>query len=314
MSYFFADDRTSSYVDTTHDSGLSREERVTRLKQELRDHIRGFGDFKVLSIEWLKMTESLLQVANVATMEASVQTEMAFKLQKGKKQGGTLWDQEREELAVRILLEEGKLNLCLRIIVNFKEAQLDGSFQKICEQVGHSFQVDIGRIQERCRTFEKSIGTLLYLAFEHVEALQILDLQVLVQYCASVLSNAKSAIDKSQESFVIVYLTQLASKMEEIDEDRIMGLFLDHQIISLTCVHFSKFAFSAELWDHFVTFLNSVVCAEAFATDPISFVSAQSKKNLLSLRPSFENAWNLRKEKSSYRALVDYLTKAARDP
>lgn len=42
-------------------------------------------------------------------------------MQQGKKTSGTLWDQEQDELAVRILLEEGKLNLALRILHKFKQ-------------------------------------------------------------------------------------------------------------------------------------------------------------------------------------------------
>ena len=38
-----------------------------------------------------------------------------------KKDGSTLW--ECEELALRYLLEDGKLNLCLRNLVSFKEEQ-----------------------------------------------------------------------------------------------------------------------------------------------------------------------------------------------
>ncbi len=48
--------------------------------------------------------------------------------QQGKKAQGTLWDQEKDELSIRILLEEGKLNLCLRVLQNFKETERGASF------------------------------------------------------------------------------------------------------------------------------------------------------------------------------------------
>ncbi len=54
---------------TVPDATANREERLARLKAELREHIRALGDFKFLSVEWLKMAESLQQVANVASME-----------------------------------------------------------------------------------------------------------------------------------------------------------------------------------------------------------------------------------------------------
>ena len=43
--------------------------------------------------------------------------------QAGKKSTGTLWDANRDELAIRILLEEGKLNLALRVLHKYKIAQ-----------------------------------------------------------------------------------------------------------------------------------------------------------------------------------------------
>jgi len=41
----------------------------------------------------------------------------------GRKSEGTLWDQETQQNAIRVLLEEGKLNLVLRLLRNYKEAQ-----------------------------------------------------------------------------------------------------------------------------------------------------------------------------------------------
>jgi hypothetical protein len=48
--------------DAAPDPNASREDRIAKLKCELRDHIRSFGDYKLLSVEWLKMAESLQQV------------------------------------------------------------------------------------------------------------------------------------------------------------------------------------------------------------------------------------------------------------
>jgi hypothetical protein len=38
---------------------------------------------------------------------------------------GSLWDQERDEISVRVLLEEGKLNLALRILQQYMEVALN---------------------------------------------------------------------------------------------------------------------------------------------------------------------------------------------
>ena len=79
----------------------------------------------------------------------------------GKKAEGTLWDQQRDELAIRILLEEGKINLCLRTLQHYKELERRADFRDTQVDVGKSFGVDLSRVIERCRTFERSLGALL---------------------------------------------------------------------------------------------------------------------------------------------------------
>jgi hypothetical protein len=108
------------------------------------------------------------QVANVAFMEkhmpagaeaasaaAGAAGAAAAPQQQGKKAQGTLWDQEKDELAIRILLEEGKLNLCLRTMQNFKECERRADFADVQAAVGQSFGVELSRVVERCKTFER---------------------------------------------------------------------------------------------------------------------------------------------------------------
>ena len=46
---------------------------MSRLKVELREHIRYLSDFDLLSTEWLRMADSATQIANVALMETMLQ-------------------------------------------------------------------------------------------------------------------------------------------------------------------------------------------------------------------------------------------------
>lgn len=214
--------------------------------------------------------------------------------QQGKKAQGTLWDQEKDELAIRILLEEGKLNLCLRTLQNFKECERRADFADVQAAVGQSFGVELSRVVERCKTFERryvltkccicsrvgicfhptdpdrairshlvlgcvamsakkysgrlchsiyllslcisfcvfpwcvfridvcgarSIGALMRLSFNHVEALQILDLPNLIQHCAqcfatSLASDSAAApfeCEKMQDSLAVQVSCALAS-------------------------------------------------------------------------------------------------------
>ena len=62
--------------------------------------------------EWLGLTDSLQHIANVALMEHRLPRDS---------EDSTLW--EGEELTVRYMLEEGKLNLCLRLMEEYKSGQ-----------------------------------------------------------------------------------------------------------------------------------------------------------------------------------------------
>jgi hypothetical protein len=60
------------------------------------------------------MAEIFGRVANITDVES--------KLPSGKKDA-TLW--ETEEQALRFIIEDGKLNLCLRLLVEFKSRQIE---------------------------------------------------------------------------------------------------------------------------------------------------------------------------------------------
>jgi hypothetical protein len=171
------------------------------------------------------MAESLQQVANVAFMETHLPgVDQNAVQQQGKKKQGTLWDQEKDELSVRILIEEGKLNLCLRVMQSMKESERSPTFQADMTAVSKQYDVSMSRVIERCKTFERALGSLLLFAFRHVEAMQILDLPNLMAHCAQVLQHVLSApaaaapaeIEKMQEAQVVHYLYCLALHMEEV--------------------------------------------------------------------------------------------------
>jgi len=90
----------------------SLEELSEKLKSDLRRHIRCIGNFPVLSDRWCDMADTLGRVAVVSEAEANLPREA---------EGATLW--ETEEAALRYVLEDGKLNLCLRNMVDFKQVR-----------------------------------------------------------------------------------------------------------------------------------------------------------------------------------------------
>ena len=85
---------------------------AARLATDLRKHIRSLGNFPILSPEWIESAEVFGRIASISDMESSLPS---------GKEDATLW--ETEEQALRFLIEDGKLNLCLRNMIEYKAFQ-----------------------------------------------------------------------------------------------------------------------------------------------------------------------------------------------
>ncbi|RHY37642.1 hypothetical protein DYB25_007491 [Aphanomyces astaci] len=79
-----------------------------------------------------------------------------------KQDNATLW--ECEELALRYILEDGKLNLCLRLLVEYKDYEHGISQRDLDVQP---------EAKELISQFERGLGVMLKNAWLHVEALQV---------------------------------------------------------------------------------------------------------------------------------------------
>jgi len=195
------------------------------LSNDLRNHIRNLGNFPILSDSWCSMADTFGRVANISEMEA--------KLPKDR-EDATLW--ECEELALRYVLEDGKLNLCLRNLIEYKH------FERGLRSNSSSVTADQ---MVKLDAFERGLGTVLRNAWRHIEALQTTDLPLLVEYIGDVFEDAicypeilerrlKSGdLHLRQEIIVIYYLHGLMSQIEEMTEERVMPLLKERRLFSL---------------------------------------------------------------------------------
>ena len=150
------------------DGGL--DDLTRKLADDLRVQIRKLGCVPLFSEEWFDMADVFGRIANVSDMES--------KLAEGK-EGKTLW--ETEEQALRFLMEDGKLNLCLRNLVDFK------LHQRRARILGSGPIFDFSK---ECDKFERGLGVVLRNAWMHVEAIQTSDLSSLITHIADTLENS----------------------------------------------------------------------------------------------------------------------------
>jgi len=216
----------------TKSSGDGIEDLSKKLTNDLRRHIRGMGAYQILSDEWKKMADNLGRIANISEMEKKLPRE---------NEDATLW--ETEELALRYVLEDGKLNLCLRNLVDFKEYQRDVQLNKKDE--------GDDAIKEKMMHFEKGCGVMLKNAWLHVEALQTTDLPLLINFCADILQHALKhpeifkdfkSFEWRQEGIVTHYLHGLTKRLEDIEEHRVMPIMEEREVFSMLVQYLPLYA------------------------------------------------------------------------
>lgn len=269
------------------------------------------------------MAESVNQIANVAFMEKQLPPTSTNPLaQEGKKETGTLWDQSKDELAVRILLEEGKLNLVLRLLTKYMEFKKSGGFDEAVEATSKTFNSEKALVHDRCQIFESAMSILLKLALCHVEALQILDMPAFTTHVAFVLKTEEvdSTVHKreGQSTSVLALLASVASNFEELQEDRIMELILKSKIIDLTLAYVNKFQTKLTP-GHFKSvciFFSNVVSSDAFSTDSDVYLpSEEAKRNfyttLTDIMATATKEAGL--QKTDVQALIDLLARYGKD-
>ncbi|KAF1777224.1 hypothetical protein GQ600_23001 [Phytophthora cactorum] len=225
----------------------SFEELSAKLTADLRNHVRFMADYPVLSDDWIQMAEQINRIGNITEMERQLP----------KKHGATLW--ECEEIALRwvassilaalrsadrvcqllsssYLLEDGKLNLCLRNLVDYN------NYLKRMIERGPVKTETMATLEK----FEHGMGLTLKNAWLHAEAVQTTDLPLLIEYIHDILIYClerpdylpNKKMDNCQEVTVIHFLLGLCRQLDSIDESR-HALLAEKRIFALLAMHLS---------------------------------------------------------------------------
>ena len=150
--------RQNKYGASTDQDTL--EELSKKLANDLRGHVRNLEKSALFSREWIHLTESLQHIATIAKMEHRLPAENA---------ASTLW--EEDEVVVRFILEEGKLNMCLRVLQEYKAlVRPAGAFGAAAGAAAGTLGIPEGEVGSKMCIFEESIGLLLHCAMKSVEA------------------------------------------------------------------------------------------------------------------------------------------------
>lgn len=137
----------------------------------------------------------------------------------------------------RFVLEDGKLNLCLRNLIEYKQYQRAAYLES-------KSGVGLMRLNPRCDMFEEGVGVVLRNAWSHLEVLQTTDLPALMNYIATVLEfavenpefqeeYASKNMSSKQEVMVFYYMWGMLKNIDDIGEGRIMLIARNRNIFML---------------------------------------------------------------------------------
>ena len=204
-----------------------------RLQEDLRKAIHSLGSFRPFSDRWMIMCDSLQRIGHITKMEVTLPKE---------NKDATLWD--CDELALRFLLEDGKLNLVLRNLIAYKTLQYD----MLRQGKAPKEEYKIAAVK-----FEIGTGVTLQHAWLHIEALQTTDLPMLIEYLCDILTMSNEKPERLQlhldgdseeeemknqqhdyqEKIFPYYILALSKGMESIEEDRIMPSMRRFKLVPL---------------------------------------------------------------------------------
>lgn len=219
------------------------EERPVKVCAEAgRKCVRNIHQYPILSVEWIGLVDSLKQLTRLVQLEGRMPANAKVSEAQGRNKDseGTLWDQEAHENAIRILVEEAKVNLCLRMMNDFKKWQYDPAEKRATfHETMQAYDYSEAQLEQKCQLFEESLGMLLWRAFVHVETLQLMDIPLLIEHIALILESAKrpgfeSARNvKMQETIVLYYFASLMKHAEALNNSELLAKSREHRLVHL---------------------------------------------------------------------------------
>lgn len=287
-----------------------------------RKSVRSIFQYPILSAEWVMLVDHLKNLSRLVQIEGRMPANAKVAEARGRnsESGGTLWDQEAHENAIRILVEEAKVNLCLRMINDYKKwcyepAARQAAIQRAAGVFGHSE----AQLEQICCQYEECLGMLLERAFDHVETLQLIDIPLLLEHIFFVLDySLKRGVEpvnpKMQEFVVLFYFSSVMRHSEALKNPELLPKSREFRLPQLAVDHILTHGeqYHPEMTMTVLEGLSAMSDNEDFQTDWEDFFDTpQSRQQFLAVEervvsPLLSAQPNVRRE---LRPLLDMFNK-----
>jgi len=211
--------------------------------------VKNIHKYPILSVEWVALVDSLKQLMRLVHLEGRIPANTKVSEVQGRdaQSEGTLWDQEQHENAIRILVEEAKVNLCLRMMNDYKKWHYDKDQRaQTCKEACEKMELNQGMVEHKCTLYEESLGTLLWKALIHVETLQLMDIPLLIEHCDFIFRNYKCVDNtnnpKLQETLVLYYFSLLMKHSEKMSNPELLAKSKEFQLVRSATKHILLYA------------------------------------------------------------------------
>ena len=186
--------------------------------------------------EWFEMLEALVHVTETAQLQRKAPNPKAGDVAGISGAAPTLWD--KETVAVRLLLEEGKLNVCLRLLYRHRRQVTQPNFPQLLASVSKTRGMTVQRLTSNLAVYEGCLAKILACAYENVEVVQTTELSEAVEYAVYVLNEFCRGRCKDELGLLVptcacYNLRAFALHMDQLGEKRVMLAFAHHRAVEL---------------------------------------------------------------------------------
>lgn len=189
-------------------------------------------------------------------MEINKNSEVELKsISIGTNKSGTLWDTDKAQDSLRLLVEQQKINVLISLLKDLKSITRSADYLEYISSCGQRIGKPSEEVAEKIAHFEYDAGLLLKRLFEHLEAIQSCDLGLLTEHIQNTLHSlierrfVPDNIELKQEGLIFNYLFGIFHFIESLNEGQIvtwcrsqriaqnvLSVFISHLEVFPNCV------------------------------------------------------------------------------
>ena len=154
----------------------------------------------------------------------------------GVNQTGTLWDNDKAQDSLRLLVENSKVNTIISLVKDLKFLLRSSNYLDQLAVCASRTGKTVEDVAEKLAHFEFDAGLLLKRLFEHIEAIQTVDLGLISEHLTNTLTAIADGrmmpdhIELRQEGLIFNYLFGLFHFIDRLNEGQIISWCLSNSI------------------------------------------------------------------------------------